>query len=140
MKEPKSAPPTFDFSCWPLVVAKFPRVASIEYADLYMETLEINAYRRGRFVLLADLSELIPQTASSTVRAHFTKLGNDVEARYPDSLVGEAIVAPTPIVRGILQAYLWFKESDRYETTIMGDYESALAWCNDLIKDKMLSR
>ena len=140
MTEPESAPPTFDFSNWPLVIANFPAVASIEYADFYMQTLEANAYQRGRFVLLADLSNLIPRTATSTVRAHFSKLGNDVEARYPDSLVGEVVVSPNPVVRGILQAYLWFKESERYETVIVSDYESAHKWCEALIKDRMLGK
>lgn len=128
-----------DVSEWPVVVAHFPETLSAEFIDYFIETMKTECYQRGQFAIVVDLSLLIPKSATSTLRADLFKRSNEVKAQYPSSLVGEAIAVPTSLLRGLVQAYLWFKDSDAYETKAVESMDVGMAWARDLVTQKGIS-
>jgi hypothetical protein len=116
-------------SRWPLLVARFPPVATREsLADFYSQW-QRETEARGRHGVIVDFAGFNPVFASPVLRKLAAEEVERRRAMFDRYLLAEARVVRDPLTRGIVTAFDWLVgNSFARPKRIVGEFAEAEAW------------
>jgi len=119
--------PAFDLDAFPLVVITYPSYMTHAEADAYAQQLD-QVLQRGRIGTVVDIRAIDSSAVTSTDRKHLAAVVDAVTQARAGSLVAEAIVLDSPILRGLYTAYCWLRTDRTYPSRAFAKVEQARAW------------
>jgi hypothetical protein len=124
--------PTIDLARWPVAVARFPRVTTVEGVDAHFREIAELLDRGECFAMVIDM--LAVGIPPATIRAHAGKrLGETYHHELSKNLVGVAHVIDAAFVRGVLTAVYWLAPPP-FETAVFGAKDAAIDWAYARVK------
>lgn len=122
-----------DDSKFPLVFVVYP--ASVLPGALESFEKDLRAvYQRGPLAVIVDVSAVNPTTVSALDRKELASRMDSVTRDFPNTIISEAVVFSSTIIRGMYMAYNWVKQDKSYPSKSFSSVEQARVWSLQMIK------
>ena len=127
---------------FPLVLIEYPRQASLEEIDAYIESLA-GILARGRICTIVDIRNVsvVAGKTSTTAkhRKHLATRLDEITLGHPNRIVSEAIIFDSTVMRGLYTAFSWLRKDKSYASRAFKSIKEARAWTNSQVVKAGLS-
>lgn len=123
-----------DTSAWPIVSITYPPVPTVESIAQFVRQIDAvmaDAKRRRAHVAgVADLSQLRITAATSETRAALAEGLAELDAKYPNLAVCDAVISQSPMVRGLVAAHSALRMRRNHITRTFSCRAEAMSWAS----------
>jgi hypothetical protein len=121
-----------DLLRWPIVLVSWPEEVSLEDMDDYFARL-VKTCERGRFAMIVDANEVHPMKFTAALRRRKRELALEHISVFKRTMICQAFVMKSQVVRGVMTAMHWFVPAD-WPQTFVSTQEEAFAWVEPHLK------
>ena len=127
--------PRLDLTEFPLVVITYAASMTAQEADTYGVELA-TLLARGKVGSVVDLRAVDTARVSASDRAYIAKVVDSVTKRYANTLLAEAIVLDSTVLRCMYTAYSWLRVDRSYHSHAFGNVAEAKAWVREQLRQR----
>ncbi len=118
---------------FPVVELVFPANPEPTDVQVFLDDL-LPVFKRGKMAFVSDINLLKNAQVNAKMRQDLAEGIDRLVRAYPDHLLAEAVVASSPITRGIFTAYSWLKHNKAYPSRAFSTKQQAEIWAIEQLK------